>query len=98
MGISVLELEGYEADDIQGTVAYMAHGRDDVESYILSGDRDLLQLIDDKVTVLLASNSDTKVMKKEEFGAEYGIEPSSFVEMKALMGDSSDNGDGAQPR
>ena len=91
MGISVLELEGYEADDIQGTVAYMAHGEDDVESYILSGDRDLLQLIDDKVTVLLASNSDTKVMHAAEFTEEYGIEPSSFVEMKALMGDSSDN-------
>jgi DNA polymerase-1 len=91
MGISVLELEGYEADDIQGTVAYMSHGRDDVESYILSGDRDLLQLIDDKVTVLLASNSDTKEIREAEFRAEYGISPSSFVEMKALMGDSSDN-------
>ena len=91
MGINVLELPGYEADDIQGTIAKMAHSTPDTESYILSGDRDLLQLIDDKVTVLLATNSETKVMRSEEFTEEYGIAPSSFVDMKALMGDSSDN-------
>ena len=91
MGVHVLELEGYEADDIQGTVAKMAHTRPDTEAFILSGDRDLLQLIDDKVTVLLATNSDTKVMNTESFKEEYGIDPSLFVNMKALMGDSSDN-------
>ena len=91
MGLRILELAGYEADDIQGTVAKMAHSYEDTESYVLSGDRDLLQLIDDKVTVLLATNSDTKVMKEEEFTEEYGISPTSFVDMKALMGDSSDN-------
>ena len=91
MGIHVLELEGYEADDIQGTVAKMAHTQPDTEAYILSGDRDLLQLIDDKVTVLLATNSDTKLMNTEAFKEEYGIDPSLFVNMKALMGDSSDN-------
>ena len=92
MGLHVLELPGYEADDIQGTVAYMAHTADEeTESYILSGDRDLLQLIDDKVSVLLAGNSDTHLMKRGEFFEKYGIEPSAFVDMKALMGDSSDN-------
>ena len=91
MGIHVMELPGYEADDIQGTVASFAHGEEDIESYILTGDRDLLQLIDDKITVLLAGNSETKVMKKEEFVEKYGITPDLFVEMKALMGDSSDN-------
>jgi DNA polymerase-1 len=91
LGITVLELEGYEADDIQGTVAKMAHRSADTEAYILSGDRDLLQLIDGKVTVLLATNSDTKAMRREEFTLEYGISPESFVDMKALMGDSSDN-------
>ena len=60
MGLHVLELAGYEADDIQGTVAKMAHQAEDTESYILSGDRDLLQLIDDKVTVILATNSETQ--------------------------------------
>ena len=91
MGLHVLELPGYEADDLQGTVARMAHGAEDLESYILSGDRDLLQLIDDKVTVLLATNSDTLTMRKEEFLEKYGVAPTQFVDMKALMGDSSDN-------
>ena len=91
MGLHILELPGYEADDIQGTVAKMAHGSPDTVSFVLSGDRDLLQLIDDKVTVLLATTGDTKEMTPETFKEEYGIDPSSFVDMKALMGDSSDN-------
>ena len=91
MGLHIMELEGYEADDIQGTVARFAHALDDAQSYIFSGDRDLLQLIDDKTTVLLAKNADTKAMHRAEFVEEYGIEPEQFVNMKALMGDSSDN-------
>lgn len=91
MGIKVLELPGWEADDIQGTIAKMAHQENGAESYILSGDRDLLQLIDDKVTVLLATNNDTLTMRRDEFFAKYAIEPELFVDMKALMGDSSDN-------
>ena len=92
MGLHVLELPGYEADDIQGTVAKMAHEcAEETESYILSGDRDLLQLIDERVTVLLAGNSETKTMREPEFVEKYGISPSLFVDMKAIMGDSSDN-------
>ena len=91
MGIHVMELPGYEADDIQGTVASFAIENEELESYILSGDRDLLQLIDDRITVLLATNHDTLVMRREEFLEKYGIEPTEFVDMKALMGDSSDN-------
>ena len=92
MGLHILELPGYEADDIQGTVAKMAHTADEpTEAYVLSGDRDLLQLIDEKVTVLLAGNSETKEMHAEQFREKYGIDPSQFVDMKALMGDSSDN-------
>ena len=91
MGLHVLELPGYEADDIQGTVAYMAHTEADTESYILTGDRDLLQLIDEKISVLLVGNSDTRLMKRDEFFEKYGVEPYEFVDMKALMGDSSDN-------
>ncbi len=91
MGLHILELPGYEADDIQGTVAKMAHTEPDTEAYILSGDRDLLQLIDDKVHVLLATNSETKYMDEDAFRQEYGIDSSTFVDMKALMGDSSDN-------
>ena len=91
MGLHVLEIEGYEADDIQGTVAKMAHTQPDTVAYVLSGDRDLLQLIDDKVTVLLATNTETKHMDTAAFAEEYGISAESFVDMKALMGDSSDN-------
>ncbi len=91
MGLHIMELPGYEADDIQGTIAKMAHSREDTVSYVLSGDRDLLQLIDDKVTVLLVTNTETKEMDEAAFRGEYGISPADFVDMKALMGDSSDN-------
>jgi len=92
MGLHVIELEGYEADDLQGTVAYMAQSASEpTESYILSGDRDLLQLIDENITVLLAGNNDTVAMHEKEFSDKYGVLPSQFVDMKALMGDSSDN-------
>lgn len=91
MGIKTMVLPGWEADDIQGTVAKMCHSADGLESYVFSGDRDLLQLIDPKVTVLLATNKDTVVMRRNEFFEKYGIEPECFVDMKALMGDSSDN-------
>ena len=92
MGIHVMELPGYEADDIQGTVAALAHtANEPTESYILSGDRDLLQLIDDKITVLLATNKDTLIMHRAEFFEKYGVEPAQLVDVKALMGDSSDN-------
>ncbi len=91
MGLHIMELVGFEADDIQGTVAKMAHSCEDTESYILSGDRDLLQLIDDKISVLLVTNAETKLMKEKEFAEEYGILPDAFIDMKALMGDSSDN-------
>ena len=92
LGIHVLELEGYEADDIQGTIASMAHtASEETESYILSGDRDLLQLIDEKITVLLATTGDTIPYREEQFIEKYSILPSQFVDMKALMGDSSDN-------
>lgn len=88
LGFKVLEKEGYEADDIIGTVANIS---DDLKTYILTGDRDSLQLITDNVNILLAVNSDTIVFDKERFIADYGIEPSVFVNVKALMGDSSDN-------
>ena len=91
MGLHVLEIEGYEADDIQGTIAKMAHSLEDAHSYVFSGDRDLLQLIDDRVTVLLATNSDTLPMDEAAFRAKYGVAPKNLIDMKGLMGDSSDN-------
>ncbi len=90
MGYHVLELEGYEADDILGTLASMCENAD-CEAYLLTGDRDSLQLISDRVHVLLATNTDTLDMNEEAFLAKYGVPSSSFVDVKALMGDSSDN-------
>lgn len=90
LGFSVLTLEGYEADDLLGTVAEMANEKG-IHSYILTGDRDSLQLINSNTTVLLATNSDTVRFDRDAFFAKYGIEPSEFVDAKALMGDSSDN-------
>ena len=90
MGLTVLELPGYEADDIQGTLARMA-GDAGIDAYILSGDRDLLQLIDPRTTVLLAGNNDTVPYDKDAFQEKYGIPVERFIDLKAMMGDSSDN-------
>ena len=90
LGFNVLELAGYEADDILGTLAKLAE-KEDCEAYVLTGDRDSLQLITDKTTVLLATNTDTVTMNTDAFVEKYGVLPSQFVDVKALMGDSSDN-------
>ncbi len=91
MGIHVLELAGYEADDIQGTVASYASLLPDAHAYVLSGDRDLFQLIGDRTTVLYAG-TETIAYDRAKFGEKYeGITPEQFVDLKALMGDSSDN-------
>ncbi|MBE6597080.1 MAG: DNA polymerase I [Ruminococcaceae bacterium] len=90
MGLSVLELEGYEADDILGTVASRAKEKG-IDAYILTGDRDSLQLIDEGITVMLVTNKETVNFDRAHFREVYGIDPSVFVDVKALMGDSSDN-------
>ena len=90
MGCRVLSLEGYEADDILGTLAARA-ASEGVQAYILTGDRDSLQLIGDTTRVLLAKTKETLDVGREEFFADYGIKPEQFVDVKALMGDSSDN-------
>ncbi len=87
MGALVLESEGFEADDILGTLSDM----EEFYAYVLTGDRDSLQLIDDNTTVLLAGNADTVPFDTQKFKETYGILPAQFVDMKALMGDSSDN-------
>ncbi len=91
MGIRTLELEGYEADDLQGTLARLVHATEDTEAYILTGDRDLLQLIDDRIRVLLIGNKETVCYDTALFTEKYGFPPRGLIEAKALMGDSSDN-------
>ncbi|MBQ7969097.1 MAG: DNA polymerase I [Clostridia bacterium] len=90
LGFVVLEKEGYEADDILGTLARMGD-KSGIETYVLTGDRDSLQLISDNTKVLLAGNQDTVVFDRDKFFEKYTIQPEQFVDLKALMGDSSDN-------
>lgn len=90
MGIKVLEYAGYEADDILGTLARACSETND-KCFILTGDRDSLQLINENVTVLLTTNKETIHYTQERFIADYGFQPANLVDFKALMGDSSDN-------
>jgi DNA polymerase-1 len=90
LGISVLECEGYEADDILGTLANAAAlgGNNCV---LATGDRDVFQLVNEKVSVNLAKTNDDTVFTPELIREMYGIEPGQMIDVKALMGDSSDN-------
>lgn len=89
--IPVLALEGYEADDVIGTVAAQAEAAG-VATHIITGDRDLLQLLTPHVTVQLPGrNGSNAIYDEQRFREEYGFEPHQLVELKALMGDSSDN-------
>lgn len=90
MGIKVIEYAGYEADDILGTLAKSCTDSGN-KCFILTGDRDSLQLINDNVTVLLTTNRETIQYNPERFKAEYGFNPINLIDFKALMGDSSDN-------
>ena len=90
MGIKVVECEGFEADDILGTLSKACSDRGD-KCFVLTGDRDSLQLIDDNVTVLLATNKETVYCTPEWFAENYGFEPVKLIDLKGLMGDSSDN-------
>lgn len=89
--IPVLQLEGYEADDVIGTVTPQAEAQG-VHVRIVSGDRDLLQLLTPSVTVQLPSRGGPdRVWDVEQFVTDWGIQPAQLVDLKALMGDSSDN-------
>lgn len=90
LGIPVISCEGYEADDILGTLAAGCTANH-AECAILTGDRDSLQLISDHVTVHLATNKETIPYTPNRFQEEYGFAPLSLIDLKALMGDSSDN-------
>ena len=90
MNIPIYTCEGWEADDIIGTVGRIC-GEEDWECVIVTGDRDSLQLIDDHVTVMLETTKGTIRFDRAKFLEEYGFEPKKLIDLKALMGDSSDN-------
>jgi len=91
MGIKYFELEGYEADDIIGTLSLEVDKNDDFIGTIVSSDKDLLQLISLDVDVKLLKQKDYIRMTREEFFNTYGLEPKKMIDLKALMGDASDN-------
>ncbi len=90
LGLKVFEISGFEADDILGTLSakFTENG---IDTFIVTGDRDSFQLINESVTVLLASNDETKITTPKEIKEKYGVEPKKLIDIKAIMGDSSDN-------
>ena len=90
MGIKCYEIEGYEADDIIGTYSKLITETNN-EGLIVSSDKDLLQLINKNNTVKLLKSKDYIMMDENEFKNEYGIDPIKMIDLKGLMGDSSDN-------
>lgn len=91
LGIFHYEIDNYEADDIIGTVAKKIDHNNEFVGTIVSSDKDLLQLISPKVVVKLLKQTGHILMNMDTFHETYGIEPVNMVDLKALMGDSSDN-------
>ena len=94
LGYRTVTAEGWEADDILGTLAAACAARQD-DCFLATGDRDSLQLVSDTTTVLLAATvmgrSKTVTMDVDAIHEKYGIEPKQLIEVKSLMGDTSDN-------
>ncbi|MFA6983340.1 MAG: DNA polymerase I [Sedimentibacter sp.] len=90
--IKRVEVEGFEADDVSGTFACAAKEQG-ADVYLVTSDKDYLQLIDENVKVILTKKgiTNTVEMNLNSMGEEYGLTPEQFVDLKALMGDSSDN-------
>ena len=91
MGIKYFEIDNYEADDIIGTMSKIVDEEDEFIATIVSSDKDLLQLISDEVTVKLLKSNDYIMMTPEVFRETYKVDPIRMIDLKALMGDSSDN-------
>ena len=91
MGIKYLECNGYEADDIIGTISSWCDNDPEYEALIVSSDKDLLQLISEETVVKLLKTKDYIMMNKDTFVQTYGFEPIKMIDLKALMGDASDN-------
>ena len=94
MNITIIEKEGYEADDILGTLAKYGE-KQKLEVTILTGDRDSFQLVSNHITVRIPrtkmGKTETEDYTKEKILEEYGLEPKKLIEVKGLMGDTSDN-------
>ena len=92
LGINIYELDGFEADDIIGTAAKEA-AKEGMEVFIVTGDKDALQLADANINVIITKKgvSETAEYNKEAFIKEFEVTPTQFIDVKGLMGDKSDN-------
>ena len=90
-GGTVVGIEGFEADDILGTLAAYADAHEGDTCIIATGDRDSLQLASERVSINLASNKGDILYTPETVMEQYGVSPKQLIEVKSLMGDSSDN-------
>lgn len=93
MHISSFEMDGFEADDLIGTLTYQAEKQPDLHTIILTGDRDALQLVSEKTEVMtpLSGVAKVKMYTPEEVTKTYGVSPQQIIDYKALCGDTSDN-------
>ena len=92
LSITIYELEGFEADDIIGSLAKHAE-KNNIEVFIVTGDRDALQLASDNINVVITKKgvSETATFNYDSFIEEFGVTPTQFIDVKGLMGDKSDN-------
>ena len=94
MNISRIEIEGFEADDILGTLSKKAKAKN-IETILFTGDRDSFQLIEDGITVKMpvtkGGKTETEIYNSEKIYEKYGVSPIELIEVKGLMGDASDN-------
>lgn len=92
LSINIFEIDGFEADDLIGTLSTFAENKD-IEVYIVTGDRDALQLASDNIKVIITKKGITEkeIYDGKRMIEEYGVTPSQFIDVKGLMGDSSDN-------
>lgn len=92
MKIHTVELEGYEADDLIGTISLLAE-ENNINPYIVTGDKDALQLASNNTKVIITKRgvTDFKIYDYDEMVKEYSLTPTQFIDLKGLMGDSSDN-------
>ncbi|MDV4152312.1 DNA polymerase I [Clostridium sp. AL.422] len=92
LSITIYELDGFEADDIIGSLAKYAE-KNNIEVFIVTGDKDALQLASDNINVVITKKgvSETATYNNKSFIEEFGVTPTQFIDVKGLMGDKSDN-------
>lgn len=92
MGIKIFEIEGFEADDLIGTVSKFAENNE-TEVFVVTGDKDALQLASDNTKIVITKKgvSETAIYDRKAFIDEFEVTPNQFIDVKGLMGDKSDN-------